>query len=448
MSLPAARFMEHRRIVRAFVPEVPMPTSASLVPELPPLRRSDVDALSDSIGVVRELPDAANAGEHRADDAAEALRLDVLHGHLLGGAAINESAWRNVRFLVGAYEPTYGRFRPLRDRLGRWFDLDQSDIVHARSVRALGETAAAGHDRAIRGLAMRLFRASLPAAARLARMRSQAYVVLGCDAAMRAVDRDPEIRGVLAMHGGRLTEAFEAAATDRSWPWPESRISSSSVVLAHAVIVAGRRLGDRRMASTGIAALDWLVNSQTVSPGRLAIVGSEGGWPQDAERARFDQLAVDATALLEAELAAYEASGDLRHRRAAELAFAWFLGRNDFGSSLVDADRGRCARGLNPRGVDGGESTQSTLAWQIALAQMWLVERRGAAGRSPLSGDQSEANVAAAASSPSMDAWRLARDSSSGVTSGSRTWAVAPRSLPSDSSQMSPPWARTMPRDA
>ena len=65
--------------------------------------------------------------------------------------------------------------------------------------------------------------------------------------------------------------------------------------------------------------------------------------------------------------AALEATADERYRAAAERAFAWFLGGNDLGLVIADADRGTSGDGLTATGVSANEGAESTLMWLSAL---------------------------------------------------------------------------------
>ena len=78
--------------------------------------------------------------------------------------------------------------------------------------------------------------------------------------------------------------------------------------------------------------------------------------------------------------AAFRATQDLAWPREAKRAFEWFLGRNDLGLSLYDFTTGGCGDGLHADGVSENQGAESTLAFQLALAEMncaehWLTPR-------------------------------------------------------------------------
>ena len=68
-----------------------------------------------------------------------------------------------------------------------------------------------------------------------------------------------------------------------------------------------------------------------------------------------------------------------RYRRAAEAAYAWFLGRNDLGRAIADPQEGGSCDGLTPVGVNTNQGAESTLMWLTALEHV-----RGMRGRAGL----------------------------------------------------------------
>ncbi len=50
-----------------------------------------------------------------------------------------------------------------------------------------------------------------------------------------------------------------------------------------------------------------------------------------------------------------------------ERAYGWFLGRNDLGIDVADAERGASFDGLTSAGVNVNQGAESTLMWSMAL---------------------------------------------------------------------------------
>ena len=60
----------------------------------------------------------------------------------------------------------------------------------------------------------------------------------------------------------------------------------------------------------------------------------------------------------------------------AERAFGWYLGWNDVGLVVADAERGGCHDGLGPRGLNRNQGAESTLAWLAAVERIRVMRGR------------------------------------------------------------------------
>jgi hypothetical protein len=232
---------------------------------------------------------------------------------------------------------------------------------------ALAWTIAEAPDAAMVASATSLFAEGLPATQGLAALRAQSSVLLACDAVMRVA---PTARTALAYRllANRLGAAFQGRTTS-TWPWPEARLTYENALPAHALIAAGRFVDSSPMLEAGLGVLDWLIDSQTDPAGHLSPVGN-GWWPYGGTKSTFDQQPIEATALLLAADAAYEATGADRYRAAMERAYGWFLGANDLHVSIAVPERGACFDGLTPEGVNTNQGAESTLMWLIALERI------------------------------------------------------------------------------
>jgi hypothetical protein len=341
--------------------------------------RVHLEELSDAVGIMQHAigrrPDPAHG--YCTDDVARALIVDLLHGAELGWPAIAGSVDRSMAFLEAAFDPETGRFRNFRDVTGRWLEAVGSEDAHARAVLALGETSASADDPRVRAAAASLFEQALSATLRLTHLRPLAAAVVATDAATRGGSRAAKkALPRLAAAVWLLTEPADGGRTP-DWPWPESVLTYENGLIARALVVVGDRLGDAAALERGLRLLDWLVLVQTAPEGHFSPIGNDGWWPHGGSKARYDQQPMEATALLLAAEAAFEATGDARHRATMEWAYGWFLGRNDGGRTVAVPETGGGQDGLKPAGVNPNQGAESTLMWLIAL------ERIRAARRTP-----------------------------------------------------------------
>lgn len=332
---------------------------------LHPISRRHLEALTGDLGIMQHAigarPDPAHG--YCVDDVARALQVDLLHARVLGWPAVADSAWRSLRFLEAAFDETTGRFRNFRTVAGEWVAGKASDDSQGRAMLAIGEVIGGAPDDEMHKLATRLWDRALPAVGLLSALRAQASVVLGCEAILRGGPNE-DARTWLAKFARNIDRRFRANASS-DWFWPESDLTYENALLPRCLIVAGRRLGSADMVGTGVQALDWLLSVQTTAGGQFSPIGN-GWWRRGGVRSRFDQQPIEATALLMAAGAALEATGESRFGAAMELAYAWFLGRNDLGRSVANPARGAAFDGLTPSGLNTNQGAESTLMWLMA----------------------------------------------------------------------------------
>ncbi len=127
------------------------------------------------------------------------------------------------------------------------------------------------------------------------------------------------------------------------------------------------------MADVALESLRWLAEIQTSPKGYFIPIGSNGFYQRGGEKARFDQQPVEASAMVSACLEAYRYTQDLYWYRQAQIAFEWFFGQNDIGLPLYDPATGGCHDGLHPDRLNQNQGAESTLAYLLAWAEIYLL---------------------------------------------------------------------------
>jgi len=353
------------------------------------ISRKHLEALTGDLGIFQHAagsrPDPAHG--YCVDDVARALQVDLLHARGLGWVAVADSAWRNIRFLEDAFDPESRRFWNFRAVDGAWIGgLGSSDSL-GRAMHALGETMDGAPDARLFEAALALFGRALPAAGKVTSPRAQASVVLACDAVARSAgvagsDDEEEVAlgAAAALTMRRLATGLHARFLDFArpgWPWLEETLTYENALLPRALIVAGRRFGADTMVAIGLQVLDWLIEVQTSPQGRFSPVGN-GWWARTGMKSQFDQQPIEATALILAAEAAYDATREPRYLAAMERAYAWFLGANDRGVRIADPARGACSDGLTSTGVNTNQGAESTLMWLMAAERIRAMRGRTA----------------------------------------------------------------------
>jgi hypothetical protein len=163
----------------------------------------------------------------------------------------------------------------------------------------------------------------------------------------------------------RLEDAYETSSDD-AWRWFEDALTYDNARLPHALIVGGVALGRDHTVAAGLESLAWLGDESGLADGLLRLPGNEGRHRDEPAPGAGDEQPLDASAFVEAELAAFAVTGDPEHGARAQRAFEWFLGRNRLGRPLYDFATGGCCDGLGELDVNENEGAESTLAFHRA----------------------------------------------------------------------------------
>ena len=194
--------------------------------------------------------------------------------------------------------------------------------------------------------------------------------------------RSRGIRPRLRYLADALMDSYERERRD-DWTWFLPAMTYDNARMPEAMIRAGASLSDARYSETGIATLDFY-ERVTLDSGIFVPIGNQGWYPRGGTRAIYSQQPLEAAALVDAELASLDATGDPARFANAELGLAWFYGKNSRAETM--AHGGGCYDGLEENDVNrnmGAESTLALLAAAYALGALRMRSHRGAARAAP-----------------------------------------------------------------
>jgi hypothetical protein len=131
--------------------------------------------------------------------------------------------------------------------------------------------------------------------------------------------------------------------------------------------VADHREEERavRITCQSLESLGWLGGECVLDDGVLRLHGHLGRRRDEPASVPGDEQPLDASALIEAERAAFAAGGP-EHGARAQQAFDWFLGRNGLGRPLYDFATGGGSDRLDEHDLNANEGAESTLAFHRA----------------------------------------------------------------------------------
>lgn len=346
--------------------------------ELPTFKLDHLLSITDDTGLLQHakytIPDR-NHG-YCTDDNARALifALEALNTSQItqdDAKQLETLSDRYLAFLSHAFNPETGRFRNFMSYSRQWLEPVGSEDSHGRAVWALGTTVSLSNHNSQLTLASTLFTKALETARSFQAPRAIAFTLIGLDAYLNTFSGDTNARRIGAALSERLFEQFPANKNS-DWPWPEDVLTYSNGKLPHALILSGRFNQRDDMIAAGLRSLNWLVEKQTEND-HLAPVGNDGWYDRQKKKARFDQQPVEANALLEACISAYNISGKKQWLNRAKVCFNWFLGDNDLNLPLYNPRTGGCRDGLESDKVNENQGAESTLAWLMSLAAMHRV---------------------------------------------------------------------------
>ena len=87
-----------------------------------PVSRAHLAAITGPLGIWQHAtgPVPDHAFGYCTDDVSRALLVDLAHAPEFGWGAVEESAWRSLRFLGAAFDPADERFRNFRGADKGW----------------------------------------------------------------------------------------------------------------------------------------------------------------------------------------------------------------------------------------------------------------------------------------------------------------------------------------
>jgi len=337
--------------------------------ELPEIKLDHLKAFTDDTGILQHanytIPDC-NHG-YCTDDNARALLVAAMGQKCLptNGLGLDFLSGHYLRFLLYAYNDKDGRFRNFMTYSRQWTEEIGSEDAHGRAIWSLGKAVAFLQNPGHLAMSTTLFNKALRAVENFHSPRAIAFSLVGMHAYLDKFSGDSDVRRIRGVLADRLFDQFKNNATD-GWPWFENALNYANGKLPHALLLSGYRMQRNDMIDMGLLSLKWLITIQTQDD-HFAPIGSNGWYEQGGSRARFDQQPIEANAMVEACVEAFNITRDKSWFDNAVMCFNWFLGHNDLNLPLYDPKTGGCRDGLMADGINQNEGAESSLAWLLSL---------------------------------------------------------------------------------
>jgi glycosyltransferase involved in cell wall biosynthesis len=358
--------------------------------QLPDLRLDHLMRMTDRTGLFQHatftIPNFHEG--YCLDDNARALVLTVLLEEIdEDSPEVLRAATTYAAFLNYAYDVGGGSFRNFLGFNREWLECVGSADSVGRATWAIGTCVGRSKRRDLQFWGVRLFDKAIAAAAETDSPRAWAFAIIGIHEYFRRLSGDRHANQLRDTLTTRLVELYEQTVAG-DWHWFEPKASYDNAKLSHALILSGRWANNPRALEIGLESLRWLAKVKQAPAGHFRPIGSNGFYTRGEEVAEFDQQPLESHAMVSACIEAYRATEDHFWLDEAHLAFEWFLGRNDLGLPLYDANSGGCRDGLHQDRVNENQGAESTLAFLLSLAEMQYLENSLAAFRQATETDQ------------------------------------------------------------
>ncbi len=360
--------------LRKNIPEHRLETLGLRQQRLPEIKLNHLRRMTDGTGVLQHasytVPDRMHG--YCVDDNARALIVAVTAQDLQPlDSSLGDLASVYLSFMGYAFNEQTGRFRNFMSYDRRWLELTGSEDSHGRALWGLGTAVALGRDAGEVVYAADLFQRALDTVEHFTSPRAVAFVIIGAHGYLSRYSSDSRVIRVRKILAERLMAWFRHSSSD-DWPWCEDILSYDNARLSQALLLAGQGLPDREMQEMGLRSLDWLKRVQTDEAGlHFAAIGNQGWLTRGGEKARFDQQPIEAAAMVDACIEAFNCTRDEEWVTYAYRCLNWYQGENDLRIPLCDYATGGCRDGLGEQGANENQGAESTLCWLMALLAVY-----------------------------------------------------------------------------
>lgn len=337
--------------------------------ELPEMKLDHLKTLTDDTGIMQHathtIPDR-NHG-YCTDDNARALMVAAMGRKYLptDSMCFDSLSSQYLSFLLYAFNVEKGRFRNFMTYARQWTEEVGSEDAHGRALWGLGKSVAFLDNPGEVAMSTTLFSQALKAVEHFDSPRAIAFALVGIHGYLYRFSGDHEVRRVREILADKLFNQFKNNESE-SWPWLENTLNYANGKLPHALLLSGQWIQRSDMIDMGLTSLKWLLTIQT-EQGHFVPIGNNGWYEKDGPKARFDQQPIEANAMIEACVEAFNITRDNTWIDNAVMCFQWFLGHNDLNMPLYDAKTGGCRDGLMADGINNNEGAESSLAWLLSL---------------------------------------------------------------------------------
>lgn len=296
---------------------------------------------------------------YTTDDNARALIMAVMLHENLAKADYLSLIYRYLGFVLYAQNEK-GGFRNFMTYSRQFTEEEGSEDCFGRCIWALGYTLASpampgGIKRACAAAVKR----AMSRISTITSLRGQANTIIGLD-----LIGGTEVNHFMPVLAQSILKQFDQYAS-KEWRWFEDILVYDNAILPWALFVAYRHLGQEKLLRTAQESLKFL-DQITFRNGYFQAIGCKGWMVRGEKSAQYDEQPIEACSTALAHLVAYDVAGDRAMLELARQSFAWYLGKNSCGKSLIDVETGGCFDGITSDGINQNQGAESIVGYCMA----------------------------------------------------------------------------------
>ena len=341
---------------------------------LPEIKFDHLLRMTDGVGMLQHSRFTVPNREHGycVDDNARALIVTVTAQDCEPlDTPLKDLASVYLSFIDHAFNHVTGLFRNFMSYERLWLEEKGSEDSHGRALWSLGVAVALGRNEGQVRHAADLFQRALPAVEQFTSPRAVAFTIIGIHAFLSRYPGDSQMETTCEILSNKVMQCFRNTASE-DWPWCEDTLTYDNARVPQALLLSGQLFGDDNMLQAALRALDWLKEIQHDESGcYFAAIGNDGWFVRGGHKAQFDQQPIEAAAMIDACIDAFNYTRDETWITYAYRCLDWFQGDNELHISLYDHTTGGCRDGLQPQGTNENQGAESTLSWLMALLNIY-----------------------------------------------------------------------------
>ena len=322
--------------------------------------------LTDDTGIFQHsiygVPDPRKG--YTTDDNTRALILAVMLYERFDDMDYLHLVFRYLAFMLNAQNED-GSFKNFMNFDRKFIKGVASEDCFGRCLWALGRTIVSPAIPAnIKRTCQHMLNKSLEQWPKLDSPRAKALAIIG----LSFLAETKDTVGLIDMLSGSLIEQYEAYKKE-DWHWFEDSVTYGNALLPWSLLRAYGILKKDGLMETAKATTDFL-SETTLNGAYFKPVGCNGWYIRGQKKTEFDEQPLEACEMVLLYSEFYSMTKEKKHLDNAVKGFRWYTGLNSKNLSLIDEETGACYDGLNEKGLNLNQGSESLVSYGIALMEI------------------------------------------------------------------------------